>query len=120
MATKPPRRHLVVEDKEEVTVVRFTEKKLSDEPNVQDIWEELLDLVENKGKRKLLINFEIVEYLSSGILKHLVTLSKKLKADGDRLVLCSLQPNVRGVFEITNLTKLFRIADDEAAALQLF
>jgi anti-anti-sigma factor len=120
MATKPPRRLLVVENKDEVTVVRFTEKKLSDEPNVQDIWEQLLDLIENKGRRKLLLNFQVVEYLSSGILKHLVTLSKKLKTDGDRLVLCCLQPNVRGVFEITNLTKLFRIAEDEEAGLQLF
>jgi anti-sigma B factor antagonist len=50
----------------------------------------------------------------------LVTLNKKIKAAGGKLVLCNIDPQIREVFEITKLDKLFVIRGEEQEALQAF
>ena len=61
-----------------------------------------------------------MEYLSSAALAKLITLNKKLQAAGGKLILCNIDPQIREVFEITRLNKLFTIHDEEQAALQAF
>ena len=72
------------------------------------------------GRRKLLLNFGNVEYLSSAALAKLITLNKKLQQVNGRLVLCNIDPQIYEVFEITKLNKLFNIQGDEQTALQAF
>jgi anti-sigma B factor antagonist len=120
MSSPPRRRRLEVEDIGDVTVVNFTDRKILDEQNIQIIGEQLFSLVDESGRRKLLLNFGNVEYLSSAALAKLITLNKKLQAAGGRLILCNIDPQIREVFEITRLNKLFTIHDEEQAALQAF
>src|SRR5438034_3192904 len=61
---------LEVEDIGDVTVVNFTDKKILDEQNIQLIGEQLFRLVDELGRRKLLLNFRNVEYLSSRSEEH--------------------------------------------------
>ena len=65
MSTQPRRRRLEVEDIGDVTVVNFVDRKILDEQNIQVIGEQLFGLVDEVGRRKLLLNFGNVEYLSS-------------------------------------------------------
>lgn len=120
MSTQPRRRHLEVEDVGEVTVVNFTDRNILDEQNIQAIGEQLFSLVDEMGRRKLLLNFANVEYLSSAALAKLITLNKKLQQSGGRLILCNIDPQIYEVFEITKLNKLFNIQAEEQAALQAF
>ena len=121
MSSQPPRRRrLEVEDIGEVTVVNFTDKKILDEQNIQLIGEQLFRLVDELGRRKLLLNFRNVEYLSSAALGKFITLNKKVNAAGGRLILCGIDPQIYEVFEITKLNKLFVIHKDEQGALQAF
>ena len=120
MSTQPRRRRLEVEDIGEVTVVNFTDKKILDEQNIQIIGEQLFSLVDELGRRKLILNFSNVEYLSSAALGKFITLNKKVNAAGGRLVLCNIDPQIYEVFEITKLNKLFTIHKDEQGALQTF
>jgi anti-sigma B factor antagonist len=120
MSAQPRRRRLEVEDIGEVTVVNFTDKKILDEQNIQVIGEQLFSLVDELGRRKLLLNFSNVEYLSSAALGKFITLNKKVKGAGGKLILCSIDPQIYEVFEITKLDKLFNIQKDEQAALQGF
>ena len=120
MSTQPRRRQLVVSDMGDVTVVNFTEKKILDEPNIQAIGEQLFSLVEDSGKKKLLLNFGRVEYLSSAALGKLITLNKKVVTSNGRLALCSIAPQIYEVFEITGLKRVFNIYGDEQEALQSF
>ena len=120
-SSQPPRRRrLEVEDIGDVTVVSFTDKKILDEQNIQVIGEQLFGLVDDSGRQKLLLNFSNVEYMSSAALGKLITLNKKVQAAGGKLVLCGIIPQIREVFEITKLDKLFVIRGDEQEALQMF
>jgi len=120
MSTQPRRRRLEVEDIGDVTVINFIDKKILDEQNIQVIGEQLFGLVEQEGRRKLLLNFGNVEYLSSAALGKLITLNKKLQGAGGRLILCNIDPQIYEVFEITKLDKFFNIQKEEQAALQSF
>src|SRR5207253_5020724 len=120
MSAQPRRRRLEVEDIGDVTVVNFTDRKILDEQNIQIIGEQLYSLVDEAGRRKILLNFGNVEYLSSAALAKLITLNKKLQQTGGRLILCNIDPQIREVFEITKLNKLFNIQAEEQAALQAF
>src|SRR5499433_1392128 len=118
MSAQPRRRRLEVEDIGDVTVVNFTDKKILDEQNIQIIGEQLFSLVDELRRRKLLLNFGNVEYLSSAALGKLITLNKKLQAVGGRLVLCNIDPQIYEVFEITRLDRYFDIQKEEQEALQ--
>ena len=120
MSTQSRRRRLEVEDINDVTVVNFIDKKILDEQNIQIIGEQLFSLVDTEGVKKMLLNFQNVEYLSSAALGKLITLNKKMQQAGGKLVLCNIDPQIYEVFEITRLDKLFKIKKDEQEALQAF
>jgi anti-sigma B factor antagonist len=120
MAQPPRRRRLEVEDIGDVTVVNFVDRRILDEQNIQIIGEQLFSLVDEVGRRKILLNFGNVEFLSSAALGKLIALHKKLQAVGGRLILCNIDPEIYEVFEITRLDKFFNIQKEEQAALQAF
>ncbi len=104
----------------EVSVVRFVDRKILDEANIQELGTELFRLVEQDQRKNLLLNFASVEFLSSAALGKLITLDKKVKAHGGRLKLSNIRPEIYEVFAITKLNKLFDIKDEEADALAAF
>src|SRR6185312_12968401 len=118
MSSQSRRSRLEVEDIGDVTVVNFTDKKILDEQNIQVIGDQLFSLVDEYGRRKILLNFGNVEYLSSAARGKFITLNKKVNAAGGRLILCNIDPQIYEVFEITKLNKLFNIQKEEQAALQ--
>ena len=120
MTPQPRRRRLEVEDIGDITVVNFVDKKILDEQNIQVIGEQLFSLVDELGRRKILLNFGNVEFLSSAALGKLITLNRKLQSAGGKLILCNIDPQIYEVFEITKLNKLFVIHKDEQGALQAF
>jgi anti-sigma B factor antagonist len=113
-------RRLEVSEVGEVTVVRFVDRKILDEANIQKLGEELFHLVEVEECKSLLLNFTSVDFLSSAALGKLITLDKKVKAHGGKLKLCNIRPEIYEVFEITKLNKVFDIKDEEAQALAAF
>ena len=104
---------------EDVTVVRFQESSILDTELIHDIAHELDQLIETKNNKKLLLDFTEVTFFSSSALGILVTLSKKMAVIEGELVICALAAELRKVFKITNLDKLFKFADDEDQALQM-
>ncbi len=113
-------RRLQVTEVGEVTVVRFVDRKILDEANIQELGQELFKLVEEDRRKNLLLNFSSVEFLSSAALGKLITLDKKIKSHGGKLKLSNIRPEIYEVFAITKLNKLFDIKDDEADALAVF
>jgi anti-sigma B factor antagonist len=109
-----PRHRLKVENIGDITVVHFTDKKIQDKPNIQIIGDELFQLVDNMGRCRLLLDFNHVEYLSSGALGKLITLQNKVKAAGGWLVLCNIEPRIHEVLKISKLDRIFRIHPIEA------
>lgn len=120
MSSAPRRQRLEVEDIGDVTVVKFTDRKILDEQNIQAIGEQLFSLVDDQGKKRLLLDFGNVEYLSSAALGKLITLHKKIQQAQGRLALCCIDPQIYEVFKITKLNQIFNIYEDEQEALQSF
>ena len=118
--SQPRRRRLEVVEEGDVTVVNFIDRKILDEQNIQKIGEDLFSLVDELGRKKILLNFGNVEYLSSAALGKFITLNKKVQASGGKLILCNIDANIYEVFEITKLNKLFNILKEEQGALQAF
>ena len=114
------RRRIEVEDVGDVAVVKFLDKRILDEQNIQLIGEQLFSLVDDQGKRKILLDFSSVEYLSSAALGKLITLNKRVKGASGQLRLCNIKPEIYEVFEITKLNKVFKIHDEQESALEAF
>lgn len=113
-------RRLEVSEVGDVTVVRFVDRKILDESNIQELGEELFQLVDEEKRKKLLLNFTSVGFLSSAALGKLIMLEKKVKAQGGMLKLSNIKPEIYEVFELTRLNKYFDIRDEEADALAAF
>ena len=112
------RQVVVEEDINGVTIVNFAHKKILDEQNIQQLGEELTSLVD--GPRKILLNFQHVEYLSSAAIGKLMAMNKLVTAAKAKLRMCSISPAIFEVFKITKLNKVFEIHKDEQAALDRF
>jgi anti-sigma B factor antagonist len=114
------RHRLEVKDVEDVTTVRFTDRKLADLPTIEVIGQQLFTLVDDQRRSNLLLNFAGVEYLSSAALLKLMTLRKKVLAAGGKLVLCGVNPLIYEVFAVAKLDKLFVMRADEQEGLKAF
>jgi anti-sigma B factor antagonist len=115
-------RHLQIEPIGDVSVVRFTDKKLIDDQTIRLIGDQLCSLVDEQGQRKILLNFGNVEYLSSAALGRFIILHKKVIAAGGRLVLYNIDSQIYEVFAVTKLNKLFDIrrrGDDDDPEAEL-
>src|SRR5262249_22605415 len=80
------------------------------------IGEQLFNLVDVDGVRKVVLDLENLENLSStgiGIIREFMF---KLRAVGGRLVLCMLDPQLYEAFEITKYDKIFVIVPATAEA----
>jgi anti-anti-sigma factor len=79
MSTQSRRSRLEVEDNGEVAVVNFIDRKILDEQNIQKIGEDLFSLIDQYDRKKILLNFKNVEYLSSAALGKFITLKRRCR-----------------------------------------
>ena len=61
-------RRIDIEEVGDVTVAKFVDKKILDEANIQAIGNHLFALIDEDGRRKIVLDFSLVEYLSSAAL----------------------------------------------------
>lgn len=114
-----PSRVNVTQDKD-VQVAEFTQNKILDEANINEIGLALSALVETKDRPKLLLDFTQVDYLSSAALGMLINLHNRIKQQNGQLRLTAIKPQIMEVFIITKLNRLFRILGTRAEALGTF
>lgn len=111
---------LLIHPIRDVVVVNFNDASILDAAQVQQIGEELYALIDQQARRKIVLDFEKVRFLSSSALGILITLRKKADQIKGRVVLCNLRDDLRKVFRITNLEKMFEFHDSEEKALGSF
>ena len=114
MAEQPSLR---IEESEGVTIVSFRDASVLDSVTTQRIGRALYEVVENADKRKVVLDFVSVRFLSSQTLGVLLTLRRKADKAGVNVVLASIRPELVRVFEITNLDKLFGFFDSTEDAI---
>ena len=94
----------------DVTFVTFTEEKILEEEQIKELREALEAVIEKNENKKLILNFANVKFMTSAVLGLLVRVHKKVVELGGKLQLSNLNSNLRRVFEITQLTKVFDIS----------
>jgi anti-anti-sigma factor len=112
--------HVHFEVIQDIAVVGFDDDRIVSQEAVQTIGAQLYGLVDDRGFRKVLVNFRGVRIMTSAMLGKLMGLRKRLVAADGRLRLCGLEPPIREVFRIGQFDRVLEIDDDEMTALDRF
>ncbi len=80
----------------------------------------MISLIETDGVKDIIMDFSAMDYISSAGLRVLLMAAKKTGKAGGKVVLSSLCPNVREVFDISGFSSIFSIFDSQADAVKGF
>jgi anti-anti-sigma factor len=78
-------------------------------------FEKSLTEVMDAGHKKIVIDCSGMNYISSSGLRVFLITHKRMLAAGGSLTLCSLQPGIAEIFEISGLFSIFTMVPDRAA-----
>ncbi len=101
------------------TVVSFTDEKILEEKDINELQESLMSVIESaSGKISLILDFGNVRFLSSAVLGLLIRVSRRIYEQEGQLRLCNINPRIYEIFKITRLTKTFDIYTDVESAAE--
>jgi anti-sigma B factor antagonist len=106
--------------KDGILTIIFEDARILDESKLEQLGRDLLELLDKTTEERVILDFRNVKFMSSSMLGKLVQVHKKSGEFKVKLKLCSIDPEIRQVFKITKLDKLFDIEADEAAARAAF
>jgi anti-anti-sigma factor len=119
--SQPRYRHLKTKSEQGVLVLTPTPSRLEGDAMAQSLVEETQAAVSHADAKKVVLDMEHVEYLTSANFRPLLALRKKLKEVGGRMVLCNLSPVVVEMFQTTRLIgsagAFFEVQPDVDAAI---
>ncbi|MBN1908476.1 MAG: STAS domain-containing protein [Pirellulales bacterium] len=108
------------EVKGEILVVILDVPRLVDQTIIDQCYRELAELLHKTEEEHVLLHFGRVAFMSSAALGMLIRLNKTCKEYKISLKLCDISSDIRQVFTITNLDKVFSIHTDAAEAMAAF
>lgn len=111
---------LLTRQEDDVLVAYFQDVRIIDETRITALGQELTELVNDSENKKICLNFQNVSFMSSAMIGKLVLFGKKCKAAEVDLRLCNINENVKEVFTLMRLDKVFKIDKDEKTALKAF
>lgn len=117
MASDP---RLMIHNIRDVTIVNLNESSILESTRIGEIGEALFELIDGKACRKLIIDFSKVKFMSSSAIGVLITLQKKSSTIKGKLILCALRPDLKRIFDIMKLNKMFDFQVNEDSALKAF
>ena len=80
----------------------------------------IINQVLTDGRKKIVVNMALVEYMDSSGLGELVSAYATTMRNGGEIKLASMQPRVAGLMQVTKLATLFASYPDEKAAVHSF
>ncbi|MHC5610415.1 MAG: STAS domain-containing protein [Nostoc sp.] len=102
--------------KEEVKIIKLSGNLNA--TSAQEFRQNITDILEI-GAKIVLVDFKDVTFMDSSGLGALVLAFKTLRAVDTKLVLCSINEQVRILFELTNMDKVFEIFPSQDAFNQV-
>ncbi len=113
-----PFRHIAMERQGDVFCVRLRKHQM-DEPDILEMADELLTLIDDQGCRKMVLSLGPgeVECLYSVFLAKLVMVRRYLMEHGGKLKLCEAAPETIDVFHACHLAEYFDFTPDQASAV---
>ena len=106
--------------KNEIRIISIDEVRLVDEVALAQCYREIADVLDKTEESCVLLHFGRVTFMSSTALGMLIRVTKKCKEYKIALKLCNIAPDIRQVFKITGLEKVFEIHEDVTQAMDAF
>src|SRR5207248_1921020 len=112
--------HFTVQPFDKYSIVEFKTASLMDPIILEEIGKELYRLVDEEDRRKLVLDFERVQYLSSQAIGIILTLNKKLGGlKYSKLVLCGVGPKLMELLKITRLDRILTVKPSQREAVKV-
>src|SRR4051812_44511174 len=106
----PTSAHFTTQTVEKWCVIEFKTVSLMDPVELEKIAQQLYRLVDAEDRRKVIMDFEKVQYLSSQAIGIVLNMNKKLMAlKNSKLVLCGVTGKLMELIKITRLDKVLTI-----------
>ena len=104
----------------EFMVIEFVTPSLMDPIVLENAAQSLYKIIDEEDKRKFVLDFEKVQYLSSQAIGIVLAMHKKLNAlKNSKLVLCSVGPKLMELIKITRLDKILTIKPSQREAVKV-
>ncbi len=100
-----------------ILIVNFQDVSLIDESRIESVGTELLELTSNGINEKIALNFHSVGFMSSAMISKVIDFGNACKKEKIKLRLCNINDNVKKVFDLMRLEKVFDIDADEETAM---
>jgi anti-sigma B factor antagonist len=91
------------------TFVTFEDEQILEEAQIRELQKSLEPVIEKNKDNQLVLNFANVKFMTSAMLGLLVRIHKRVGERSGELELRNLDKNLRKLFEITQLTKIFNL-----------
>ena len=111
---------LLTRNEDDILLVYFQETGIIDESQIQSLGQEMINLLNTASQEKILVNLENVTLMSSAMIGKLILFGKKCKDANVDLRICGINPNIKEVFDLMQLEKIFKVNADEAQAIASF
>jgi len=102
--------------KEDVLVVRLSGEL--DHHEAESLRDEWKDMIYNNPVKHIILNLESVTFMDSSGLGVVLGRYKEVMQLGGEMVICSISPPVKRLFEMSGLFKIIRFEENEAFALE--
>ena len=111
---------LLIQRTEGVELIEFLESSMLDPIRLEKIRDELNGIVTSRLHPRLIISFENVTLISSGVLGILMGLQKKAKEKGGEVRVIKVTPELKKLFEVTKIDKMIKVCKHFDDAMEKF
>lgn len=108
--------------------MNLTQEKLNDHLLLQvvgrldttqsDSFEKQIMEILDQGHEKIILDCKGLNYISSSGLRIFLIMQKKMMGAGGQFKICSLQPSIKEIFDMSGFTMIFSIYQDVDEALK--
>ncbi|MEC3884732.1 anti-sigma F factor antagonist [Halobacillus litoralis] len=103
--------------RENVLLVRLNgELDHHEATTLREAWQKELA---NNAVEHVIVNLQKLSFMDSSGLGVMLGRYKEVQAKGNEMVLCSISPEVRRLFDMSGMFKIMKLVDDEASALEM-
>ena len=118
-AANPTTAHFTTQTVEKWLVIEFRTPSLMDPVQLDLIAKQLYHMVDAEDRRKVIMDFEKVQYLSSQAIGIVMNMNKKIMALKGKLILCGVGGKLMELVKITRLDKVLMIKPTQAEAVKV-
>jgi anti-anti-sigma factor len=108
---------MLVREQDHVMMIRLKGSNLSAMHEIDRI-STVINKIVDEGAMRLVVDFKLVKYVGSAVLGMMISLQKKMKERGGKMVI-SHPEHLEELLKVSKTAQLFQIAPDTKAAFKL-